>query len=139
MVGLTYGGEDDHHEEGVEHGDDCGGQRGEHAAQLVQLAEEADDAKGAEEAQGGDGKVDGPEGEEGDEDVDGVEEVPAVADEGDEPVAVGVDGELEDEDEGEDDVEVVQGVLEPRGGVPLEEGDVLRLDDVGGEVLRCRG
>jgi hypothetical protein len=137
--GLTYGGEDDHHEEGVEHGDDGGGERREHAAQLAQLAEEADDAEGAEEAQDGDGEVDGAQGEEGDEDDGGVEDVPAVPDEEGEPVGVEVDGELEEEDEGEGDVELVEGVLEPRVRVLREEAVVLRLDDVGCEVLQGRG
>ncbi len=54
-------------------------------------------------------------------------------------MAVGVDSELHDEDEGEGYVDVVEGMPEPRVGVPVEGGVVLRLDDVGREVLRGRG
>ena len=115
---LTYRGNDEQYEEGVEDGHDGGRQRRYDVAQRAHAAKEAHDAEGAERAEDVDGHGDGAEGDEGEGDDEGVEDVPAVADEAVEPVGVGVDDKLRREDESEGGVQRLQLVTQ-RGQLPV--------------------
>ncbi len=78
-------------------------------------------------------------GREAGDDEGGVDEGPGVAEEGPEPVAVEVEEELDGEDDGEGEVEGVEGAA-GRGARPvgsLQLVDVLRFGDVAREVLRA--
>ena len=106
--GLTYGGDDEENEECVEHGHDGGGERRHDVAERAHAAEEADDAEGAQRPDRVDRHADGPQSHERQQDDDAVEDIPAVLQEGVEPVGVGVDDELDGEDEGEEHVHALQ-------------------------------
>jgi hypothetical protein len=133
---LTDHCDDEHDEEGVAHGNERHGEGGEDLLAGLEAAEEADDANGAEDA---DGEVEGAECDEGHEDDERVEYRPAVGEKVPAPVGEHVDEQLDGEDSGKGDVEVVKGVFEGSGGAVLrEEGVVLelRFDDGRAEVLR---
>ena len=134
--GRTYAGDDDHDEEGVGHGDEGGHAGDDHLAELLHPPEEADHAEDAHHPQDRHGQVDGAEGGEGESDDDEVEEVPA-GEEGPPPVGDDVEAELEGEDGGEVEVQVVEDVLSlgGRAVVGLEGADELGLGDVRYEVL----
>jgi hypothetical protein len=105
---LTDGGDDDHHEEGVEHGYHRGRERGEHALQLPQLPEEPDDSEGAQKAQGGNGQLYRPQRDKGKKYYQGIQNVPSVAHERRKPMSKSVDHELEEENKREKDIEVIE-------------------------------
>ncbi len=136
---LTDGYDEQHEQEGVEHGRDRRRKAGDDVLEGAEAAEDADDAERPHHAQDGDGHVEGAEGENGEEHDRGVDEVVGVAEEGREPVRVGVHRELDREDAREADV---QGVEQPAG---VGEGAVgadhlaveLRLGGVDDEVLRA--
>jgi hypothetical protein len=138
---LTNGDDEEHEQEGVEHGRDGRGEAGYDIPKGAESAEDADDAECPHHAQDGDGHVDGAEGEEGEEHHHGVNEVVGVPEKGREPVGVDVHRELEREEKRKGHV---RGVEKPAG---LSEGAVrggqpavkLRLGGVDDEVLRARG
>ncbi len=104
----TDHGDDEVDEEGVAHGDDGDGEGGQDLLGGLEAAEKAHHAQRAEDA---DGEVEGPEDDDGHGDDEGVEDRPAVGEEGAEPVGEEVEKQLEGEEDGEDDVELVQGPL----------------------------
>ena len=139
--GLTYGGDDEENEECVEHGHDGGGERRHDVAERAHAAEEADDAEGAQRPDRVDRHADGPQSHERQQDDDAVEDIPAVLQEGVEPVGVGVDDELDGEDEGEEHIHALQ--ADAGGGeaavAVCERVGELRLCCVHGEVLPEEG
>ncbi len=140
--GEGVGYEDD--EEGVEDGDDGGGEGGDDVLEGLELAEEAEHSERPQGADGAD-HVDGElvgadgEGEEGERDGADVEKIPAIAEEGGDRAAEGVEEELGGEDGGECGVELLE-VL-PHGGevaaVVVDGVDHLRLGRIDKEVLRA--
>jgi hypothetical protein len=138
---LTDGDDEEHDHERVDDGRDRRREAGDDVPEGAEAAEDAEDAERPDHAQDGDGHAEGAEGEEGEEHHDGVDEVVAAAEEGREPVRVGVHRELGREDAREGRV---RGVEEPAGvGEGAVRGDELavelRLGGVDDEVLRAWG
>ena len=106
---LTYRGDDEQDEEGVEHRQDRRAQRRDDVAQRPHAAEQPDHPQRPDGPQDVDGKGDGGEGDEREQHDAEVEGVPRVADEGREPVGEHVDCELHGEDRGEELVEQLEG------------------------------
>ena len=115
----------------------CGGG----APERLDAAEEADDAEGADGAGDARGLLRVEDAHDGEDDDGGVEHAPRVGDEGGEPGAEGVDGELDAEDGGEEEVPAVE--LDREVGLEAVVVDQargeLRLDDGAHEVLLARG
>ena len=134
---LTYRGNDEQYEEGVEDGHDGGRQRRYDVAQRAHAAKEAHDAEGAEGAQHVDGHGHGAQRDERQGNDDEIEVVPAVAQEGADPVGVEVDGELDCEDDGEEHVQQLEKVA--KGGrcpaACIQGAGELRLGCIDHKVL----
>ena len=138
---LTHAGDDDEDEEGVHHRDDGGEAGGDHLLEGLEAAEEADDAEGPHHAEDGDRQVDRPQRGQGEGDHDQVDEVPAVAEEWPQPVGEHVEEQLDGEDGGEEQVQVVEGAADVGGrAVVVHEGlDQLCLRYVGSKILELKG
>ena len=134
---LTNRADDEQDEEGVEHGRQRCRERRHDVAEGAHAAEEAHDAEGAEGAEHVDGHGHGPERDEREGDDDEVESVPAVAEEGADPVGVEVDGKFDREDCGEKSVHQLQTVADyGRGAAARVEGaGELRFRGVNQKVL----
>ena len=137
-MGLTDAGEGEEDHEGVDDGDDGGGERRDDLAEGAEAAEEAQHAQRAHHAHHARVVVGDNERQDGHADDKDVEPGPGVGEEGDEPERVGVDGQLQGEDDGEGEVEAVQQRAQTRAG-PVgvdERAAVLCLHDGAQEALK---
>jgi hypothetical protein len=134
---LTYAHEEEEDEEHVEHGEERHGKGRDDLLERLDAAEEADDAESAEDADDARGLVGDDEGHDRHCHDESVKNAPGILDEWPEPVGEGVDGELGCEEEGEEEVEVVECARELRRHAVfiLEVLDELRLGDCAPEVL----
>jgi hypothetical protein len=139
--GRTYAHQQEKDAEDVDDGEQGEGERGDDLAEGGDAAEEADDAEGAEDADDAGVEVLEKEGDYGHGDDEGVHLAPHVGKEGLEPVGEDIDPQLDGEDDGEDEVQLVHefGQL---AGRPVGVGhsvQELRLENGAGEILQHAG
>ena len=134
---LTYAHEQEEDEEHVHDGQQRHGQRGDDLLERLDAAEEPDDAEGAEDADDAGGLVGDDERHDRHGDDEGVEQAPGVLDEGLEPVGEHIDRQLHREEEGEEEVQLVEVIRQISWGpVGVDEAvNELGLGDCAAEVL----